>query len=52
MGYMRELCGRLRFCNNGVENMDAADEAMLDERAQGAGDGFYFREFRHVMERA
>ena len=47
LGGTGELCRRLRFCGDGVKNMDAANEAILDERAQSAHDGFYFREFRH-----
>jgi len=51
LGYMRELCRRLQLCGNGVEDVSATDAAMLDERAQGAGDGFYFGEFGHRQNR-
>jgi hypothetical protein len=33
----------LGFCGDGMEDVNAADAAMLDERPDSPGDGFYFR---------
>ena len=35
--------GRLRFCGDGVEDMDAANAAALDEGAKSSRDRLYFR---------
>ena len=35
--------GRLRFCGDGVKDMNAANAAVLDERAKSSRDRLYFR---------
>jgi hypothetical protein len=41
----------LRFCSNRVQDVNAPDAASLNQRAEGANHGFYFREFRHEDRR-
>src|ERR1700748_1280883 len=43
-------CG-LRQYGDRVEDVHAANFALLDERAERNGDGFDFGEFRHVVAR-
>jgi hypothetical protein len=47
----RELRRCLRLRGNGMQNVDAANPATLDERAECARDGFDLREFRHRSDR-
>ena len=47
-GESRELRRALRFCGDGVQDVNAANLSSYDERAQGLRDGFYFWEFGHV----
>jgi hypothetical protein len=47
LGDAGEGCRRLGLCGDGVEDVDATDAAALNERAEGAANGFYFRKFRH-----
>jgi hypothetical protein len=47
----RELRGCLRFRGDGMQNVDAANPATLDERAECARDSFDLREFRHQSDR-
>ena len=42
-----EVRSGLRLCGDGVKNMNTTDSPTLDERTEGAYDGFHFREFRH-----
>ena len=37
----------LRLCCDGMKDMNATDSPAPDEGAEGADDGFHFREFRH-----
>ncbi len=46
-GEARELRRILRFCDDGMEDVNAADFATLDERAKSLRDGFDFGKFRH-----
>jgi hypothetical protein len=48
----RGACDLRRFLwlrGDGVQNVDAANPAALDERAECARYGFNFREFRHGL---
>src|SRR5258708_202014 len=44
-----DLRGLLRLRGDGMQDMDAANPATLDERAKCARYGFYLREFRHGL---
>lgn len=49
----RDACDLRRFLwlrGDGVQNVNAANSATLDERAECARYGFYFREFRHGLD--
>jgi hypothetical protein len=44
-----DLRGLLWLRGDGMQDMDAANPATLDESAKCARYGFYFREFRHGL---
>jgi hypothetical protein len=46
----RELRGFLRLRGDEMQDVDAADAATLDERAEGTRDGFDLREFGHALD--
>ncbi len=46
----REMRGFLWLRGDGMQNVNAANPAMLDERAERTRYGFDFREFRHDLD--
>jgi hypothetical protein len=49
-GKARELRGFLWLRSDGMQDVDAANPATLDERTYSARDGFHFGEFRHQSD--
>src|SRR5438309_6986935 len=43
----RDMRSGLRFCGNGMKDVNATDSSTLDERTKRAGNGFHFRKFGH-----
>src|SRR5437660_11351467 len=43
----RDMRSGLRFCGNGMKDVNATDSSTLDEGTKRAGNGFHFRKFGH-----